>query len=262
MPDVFADDLFEIFGTHIQITKIKDYRLGQIEYIMRPVYCERGQAKWKKMLGGFNNHRIRFGGMEPYGAIIGETNYKNAIEEAPVHNVFEAAFKAAANNVENAVSGLMKKPAGRRIRYRIMNASWRVFERTLDDIPAALYREDGKASDVYPKDELYPLLGEPVAPAIEEVPALFITSLDGNYVFFGNGIQVMDIQQEYERLKLAIQAVKEIKAQKGKKGGLLQNAFDIKLPQAPKINIPFLTPGEKPKALDRPGEDPGKVNKL
>ena len=79
------------------------------------------------------------------------------------------------------------------------------------EIPAMLHREDGKQSEVFPNDELYPLLGEPIAPTIVTVPALFIASMDGKYVFFGNGIHVDDIEQEYDRLKLAIRVVKEMK---------------------------------------------------
>lgn len=113
-----------------------------------------------------------------------------------------------------------------------------------------MVREDGKESEVYKQDELYPLLGEPIAPSKEMVPALYIFSADGNYVFFGNGIQINNIQQEYERLNLAIKAIKEIKDQQSQKQGLLGGVFGIKLSQPPKISIPFLSPTEKQKALE------------
>ena len=45
MADIFANDLFEIAGTHIQLSRIKDYRLGQIEFIMRPLYFETTKTK-------------------------------------------------------------------------------------------------------------------------------------------------------------------------------------------------------------------------
>jgi len=251
MPDLFANDLFEICGTHIQISTIKDYRLGQIEFIKRPVYYERSRSKWGGLFKGSNNHNIEFGGMQYYGAVIGEIKYKNAIEEAPVNNIIDAAAKAVLGGISDAIANLQKNRIVKSIRYRIMNPAWRVFERTLEEIPAVLVREDGKESEVYKQDELYPLLGEPIAPSIEMVPALYIVSTDGNYVFFGNGIQINNIQQEYERLNLAIKEIKEIKDQQSQKQGLLGGVFGIKLPQPPKINIPFLSPTDNQKVLER-----------
>ena len=69
-------------------------------------------------------------------------------------------------------------------------------------------------------------------------------------MFFGNGIQINNIQQEYERLNLAIKAIKEIKDQQSQKQGLLGGVLGIKFPQPPKVSIPFLSPTEKEKALE------------
>ena len=132
-----------------------------------------------------------------------------------------------------------------------MNASGRVSERTLVEIPAVLIREDGKRSEVFANDELYPVLGEPIAPTIVMVPALFIQSKDGKYIFFGNGIQIEDINQDYERLKMAVRYVKEMKKQKSleKKGntGLLDGVLK-QIPVVPKV--PFLKSGKK-KIIDK-----------
>ena len=252
MADIFADDLFEIYGSHIQVSTITDYRLGQIEYIKRPLYFERGKSKWGSLFSG-NAHKIEFGKMDYYAAIIGETKYKNAIEESVPLNLIDATLKAVASGVSNVIADLQKNRIAKSIKYRMMNASWRVFERTLEEIPAALYREDGKVSEVFRKDELYPLLGEPIAPQIEMIPALYINTTNGKYVFFGNGIQVQNIQSEYERLKMAIQAIKSIKEQPAKKPDLLQGILGVKLPPPPKISIPFLTPTERPQTNELPG---------
>ena len=108
MPDLFADDLFEIWGTHIEISKIKEYHLGQIEFIKRPVYYERGRSKWGGLFKSAGDHKIEFGGMEYYGAIIGETKYKNAIEEAQVSNIVGAVIKATAEGVSDVVANLKR----------------------------------------------------------------------------------------------------------------------------------------------------------
>ena len=64
MSDIFADDLFEICGTQIPVSTIKDYRLGQIEYIMRPVYIEREISKWGGFFKKASDHKIEFHQME------------------------------------------------------------------------------------------------------------------------------------------------------------------------------------------------------
>ncbi len=212
MADIFANDLFEIHGTHIAISSITDFRLKEIEFIMRPVYFEEGRSKWARFMNS-QKHKIVFEKMDYYAAIIGEENYKNAIGEARPQNVFEAAFQYAAIGIGDAISGLIGKPSGQKTKYRIMKPSGNVMEKTFAEIPAMLHREDGKQSEVFPNDELYPFLGEPIAPTIVSVPALFISIKDGKYVFFGNGIHVKDIEYEYERLKLAIKVVKEMKEQ-------------------------------------------------
>lgn len=245
MADIFADDLFEIYGTNIQISHIKDYRLGQIEFIQRPLYYETEAVKWGQSGKWPPNGSIKFGQMEYYAAIIGETKYKTAIEEVSTKNVYEALIKTAAVGISEAFS---KK--GKNIRYRIMNPAWRVSVRSLQEIPALLCRKDGKLSEVYANDELYRLLGEPIAPSIVMVPALYVTSNDGNYVFFGNGIQVADVANEYERLKQAIQAYKELKTQQKRVNpGLLQNVLNGRI-QKPSIEIPFLKSSRKAELIE------------
>ena len=237
MTDIFANDLFEIHGTHISISSITDFRLKEIEFIMQPVYYEEGRSKWAKWMNP-QKHNIVFEKMDYYAAIIGEENYKNAIEEAKAKNIFEAAFQTAAVGIGDALSGLIGKPSGQKTKYRIMKPSGNIMEKTFSEIPAMLHREDGKQSEVFPDDELYPFLGEAIAPTIVTVPALFIYSKDGKYVFFGNGIHIDNVEQEYERLKLAIKVVKEIKQKESieKKDG--QNLIESLLGQ---ISLPFIS---------------------
>ena len=250
MPDLFANDLFEIYGTHISISSINDFCLKDIEYIMRPAYIE--YSYYRRI--GFFRHvpdtRIEFDRMEYYAAIIGEEHYKNAIEEAKTHTLAGAVAKQAVLGVSDALSVLTRKPSTGRIRYRIMNAAGRISERRLDEIPAKLRREDGKESEVFSNDELYSRLGEPIAPSIVYVPALFINSRDGKYVFFGNGINIDDIDNEYERLKAAITLIKLNRTITGKSNehSVPQNLIESvlkQIPPMPKITIPFLKEEKK-----------------
>ena len=237
MADIFANDLFEIHGTHISISSITDFQLKEIEFIMRPVYFEEGKSKWTKFMNP-QKHKIVFEKMDYYAAIIGEESYKNAIEEAKAANVFEAVLQSAAIGISDAVSGIIGKPSGQKQKYRIMKPSGNVMEKTFADIPAMLHREDGKQSEVFPNDELYPFLGEPIAPTIVPIPALFITSKDGTYVFFGNGIHVGNIEHEYERLKLAIKVVKEMKEREALEKKESPNLIEGILGQIP---LPFFS---------------------
>ena len=247
MTDIFANDLFEIHGTHISISAITDFRLKEIEYIMRPVYYEKGQSKWGGFFRSQNKHTILFDRMDYYAAIIGEEKYKNAIDEAKTENLRDAVIKTAVLGITDIISNVMKKPSGQKIRYRLMNAAGRISERTLDEIPAVLWREDGKQSEVFPDDELYPLLGEPIAPTIVTVPALYIMTKDGKYVFFGEGIQVDNIEHEYNRLKLAIKVVREMrKKQEIEKKEESPNLIENIIGQLP---LPFFS-GSKKKEPD------------
>lgn len=79
-------------------------------------------------------------------------------------------------------------------KYWCQNQTGRIFQTYIEDIPALLVRNDGKFSDVHKNDELYPQLGEPIAPAINTMHALVIKA-DEDYIFYGNGIQVDNIQE-------------------------------------------------------------------
>ena len=122
MPELFAGDLFEICGTNISLSAITDFRLRNMEYIMRPVY-EQHTYKKQGILREVTCSKISFYQMEYYAAIIGEEQFINAIEDARSHNLFEAAAQKVNKGISDAVSIISKQPASKRIRYRIMNAA-------------------------------------------------------------------------------------------------------------------------------------------
>lgn len=162
MNNPYADDIIDIYGTPIQLSTIKEYRLRQIEFILRSLYAER-PVKARGLFGKLVKSVYEFEKMDYYAAVIGETKYKNAIEEHQPKSFVEALGKVTVEAVQGITDALVGGAQHRRIRYRLLNAAGRCFIRSYDDIPAGLARADGKRSDVFRKDELYPLLGEPIA---------------------------------------------------------------------------------------------------
>ncbi len=217
MNNPYADDIIDIYGTPIQLSTIKEYRLRQIEFILRPLYAERESSKRNGIFAGLRNRRIEFVKMDYYAGVIGETKYRNAIDEHQPKNFGEALGKVAVEAVQGIADAVIGGGQQKRIRYRLLNAAGRSFVRNYDDIPAVLARADGKRSDVFRKDELYPLLGEPIAPTIEMVPALEIITSAGNYIFFGNGIQLVDVEKEYLRLRIAFENERQARIDRAKK---------------------------------------------
>ena len=63
-------------------------------------------------------------------------------------------------------------------------------------------------SDVYKNDELYPLLGEPIAPVVRTIPALRISTKKDEYLFYGNRIQLDDITAAYSYLRQRMEQYK------------------------------------------------------
>ena len=225
MNNPMATDLFEIYGTQIELSTIKSYRLRQIDFLMRPVYTER-QYVTKGLFGRSNvESRIEFAQMDYYAAVIDETKYKNAVEEQVPQNMVEAVIKYTVEGIGGAINSIFGGNQRKKIVYHLMNAAERSFYRSYEDIPAVLVRQDGKRSEVFRNDELYTKLGEPIAPTIEKIPAIEIVTATGPYLFFGNGIQLKDIEKEYERLKFAFEAEKQKKLEQAKNGNIFNTLF-------------------------------------
>ena len=204
-------EYFEIFGTIIKYSEIKDFRVIQREYIYRPTYRE-------EVKGVFKTKKITFAGMQPYAAIIDEKARKNNVSAHKAGNLKEAAGKDLFEDNRTTIGDKFNMKAIRSKKYTCVNQIGRVFSTYLEDVPALIGREDGKFSDVKKNDELYPLLGEPIAPAINIVPALWIKASE-EYIFYGNGIQIENIADTFNRLKLEMDEYNEKKIDK--KAGLL-----------------------------------------
>ena len=199
-------DEFDICGTHIPYAEIIDYQIVQREYIYRPAYRERINRgiNFKKN----TTFPYEFAQMIPYASVLVETDreYKLATKDVKTHSVGEAIVKDIAHGLlSRAGSKLNRK------RYHCKNIAGRCFTTYLDDIPAALIREDGKISDVYQDDDLHYLLGEPIAPGVLTVPALRIQTKKEEYLFFGNQIQLAEVNSAYGYLREKMEMIKHEK---------------------------------------------------
>lgn len=218
-------DYFDIFGTPIKFSEIKDFRIVQKEYIYRPIYREAEKSFANALL----RKKYEFGGMQPYAAIFDESSHKSAIASYKAKNFKESIGKDLAEGALTTIGDKLNIKALRAKKYKCVNQAGRIFTTYMEDIPALLVRMDGKASDVQKNDELYTLLGEPIAPAINIVHALVIHA-DEEYIFYGNGIQIEDIGAEYERLKYEMNVYNESKIKE-------KTGSKFALPKIPKIAL-------------------------
>lgn len=184
---------FDICGTHIPISSIKDFRTIDVEFIFRPVYRE-----IKKSM--FSSKRFEFVSMQPYAAIIGQQGHKSALGEYKARDFKEALGKDITGAVIYTIADKLKLKAFKHQKYQCLNLAGLAFTTYLDDIPVMITWDDGRIAEVYKEDSLYPALGECATPGIQYVSALLIRANE-TFCFYGNGIQVSDALFEYERLK-------------------------------------------------------------
>ena len=225
-------DFFDIHGTHIPISTIKDFRLIDIEFIFRPVYCEVKKSVLNTFAGN-KNKKFEFVSMQPYAAIIGQQGQKSALGEYKAKDFKEALGKDITGAVIYTIADKLKLKAFKQQKYHCINLAGRAFTTYLDDVPVMLTWNDGRIAEVFKEDPLYKELGVSTTPGVQYVPALIIK---GNEVFcfYGNGIQIDNIALEYERLKCEIDAFALDKKSQKSIGGTEKFA----LPQMPKLRLP------------------------
>lgn len=192
-------EYFDICGTPIKFEDIESFRLVQREYIYRPTYMESEKNSI------FRSKKYYFHCMQPYAAIVDESEKSSSFKEFKAKNFKESLGRDIVEGVITTIGDKWHIKAISSKKYVCVNQAGRRFTTYLEDIPALLMRRDGKASDINKNDELFPLLGEPIAPAINIVYALQITAKE-KYVFYGNDIQLHDVGAEYERLKSELNA--------------------------------------------------------
>lgn len=188
-------EYFDICGTRIDISTIKDFRTIKVEFIFRPVFRE----SKKLLMSAISGKKYEFAYMEPYAAIIGKQGHKSELGEYKAKTFKEALGKEISGAVIYTIADKLKLKAFKRQKYQCVNLAGRAFTAYLDDIPAKMLWADGRTAEVYKEDKLYTELNEITTPGVEYITALVIKANDV-FCFYGNGVQVADAACEFERL--------------------------------------------------------------
>lgn len=189
-------EYFDICGTHIPLSSIKDFRVINVEFIFRPVFREAE----KTVLTAFSKKKYEFSTLEPFAAIVGQQGQKSELGEYKPRDFKEALGKDLAGAAIYTVADKLKLKAFKRKKYQCVNLSGRAFTIYLDDVPAKMIWADGRKAEVYKEDKLYTILNEITTPDVEYISALVIKTNEV-FCFYGNGVQLEDANFEYERLK-------------------------------------------------------------
>lgn len=229
---------FEICHIQIPFEKILDYRIIDREYIYRPAYFVTNEFLRGKV--------YHFSHMVPYAAIYDEAEYKSPVKAFKAITAGQAIAQDAANGIFGALGDKLNIKVWKYSKYTCRNQAGRVFTTYIQDVPACVVTPDGKRSEIYPNDELFKELGEPIAPSIEFIPALLILTKDELFTFYGNHIQI-DAELEYERLKQCLYYYEQEKETES--GAKLIDKIKPAMPKipAPHVNINLPQFGKKAK---------------
>lgn len=221
-------EYFDICGTHIPISSVKDFRTIKVEFVFRPVFRE----SRKTMMSAIAGKKYEFSHMEPYAAIIGQQGHKSELGEYKAKDFKEALGKDISGAVIYTIADALKLKAFKRQKYQCVNLAGRAFTTYLEDVPAKMMWADGRVAEVYKEDKLYTILNEITTPGVEYITALIIKANEV-FCFYGNGIQIADASYEYERLKQEQEAYVQEKHHKKVSG-----KEKISLPTIPKFHLP------------------------
>lgn len=238
-------EYFDICGTHIPISAIKDFRTIKVEFVFRPVFRE----SKKTMITAFAGKKYEFAYMEPYAAIIGQQGHKSELGEYKAKDFKEALGKDISGAIIYTIADALKLKAFKRQKYQCVNLAGRAFTTYLDDVPAKMMWADGRIAEVYKEDKLYTALNEIITPGVEYISALVIKAREV-FCFYGDGVQIEDASGEYERLKQEQEDYLHEKSHKkvGRKEML-------SLPQISKLRLPGRATVVKTIDTENQGED-------
>lgn len=235
------NDYFDIYGTPIKYSSIKEFRIVQREYIYRPVYVESIVTE-QKFMKKSTYSKYDFLEMRAYAAIVDESDRRGVFGNIKTNTFGESVGKELLGDIRETVGEKFNVKAIKAKKYKCIMQSGRVVTTYLDDVPALIVRTDGRVTDVTKEDAAYLMLGESIMPAINTIHALLIQA-DQQYIFYGNGVQIENIQAEYERLKFEYEQYNLEKKSSKKLFG--QSKTDIlekkpikELANFPKLGIP------------------------
>lgn len=238
------NDYFDIYGTPIKFSSIKEFRIVQKEYIYRPVFMET-VVNEQKLLKTTTYKKYVFHEMRPYAAILDENDRRGVFSNIKASTFKESIGKEILGDIRETVGDKFNIKAIKGKKYKCTNETGRVFSVYLDEIPALFVSVEGKFVDVTTDNPMYWELGETILPAINLVHALVIKA-DQVYTFYGNGIQVENIYEEYKRLQYELSLYNHEKKEqkklfsKGKTEALESKGHETskEIKSLPKISLP------------------------
>lgn len=228
-------EYFDICGTHIPISSIKDFRTIKVEFVFRPVFRE----SRKMMMVAISGKKYEFSHMEPFAAIIGQEGHKSELGEYKAKDFKEALGKDISGAVIYSIADKLKLKAFKRQKYQCVNLAGRAFTTYLEDVPAKMMWADGRVAEVYKEDKLYTILNEITTPGVEYITALIVKANEV-FCFYGDGIQIEDAGYEYERLRQEQAVFMQEKNHKKVSG-----KEKISLPTIPRFHLPGKVASQK-----------------
>ena len=228
-------EYFDICGTHIPISSVKDFRTIKVEFVFRPVFRE----SRKMMMVAISGKKYEFSHMEPFAAIIGQEGHKSELGEYKAKDFKEALGKDISGAVIYSIADKLKLKAFKRQKYQCVNLAGRAFSTYLEDVPAKMMWADGRVAGVYKEDKLYTILNEITTPGVEYITALIVKANEV-FCFYGDGIQIADASREYERLRQEQAVYMQEKSHKKVSG-----KEKLSLPTIPKLNLPGKAAAQK-----------------
>ncbi|MDO4484415.1 MAG: hypothetical protein Q4C54_08295 [Clostridia bacterium] len=225
----------DLCGTPLDLSKVKDFRLGVVEYIFQPSYREviyKTERTWFRP--ETVTSAIEFYKMEPYGVVLDRYDGFDLRSYYP-QSVFDTIAQQAAmtgqsivSGVSNAVSDLLKLDRTETEPKTIRRRSGAVETKLLRDIPVKVYYRNKQVADVPKNSDILKDVDHPPLSAVREVHALLVMA-DKPVVVYGSGIDTDDVDDIYRYfLQLKQEELHRERDRQSKKGMLniqLPNPF-------------------------------------
>ncbi len=175
------ENIIKIGNTYIKLSSIKEYHIVNREFIYRPMYKEISEPGFFSAVT-----KYEFIGMEPYAAIFYESEKNYYIGNEKVKNPKDIKKKNMFKKIiaEDEIS--------------CINVTGRIFYTNLNEIPVLIIKDHSEEeSHNFRKNHNF--LKTPLKGKLESIPALYIKA-NHEYIFYGNGIHLEDVEKSYEDL--------------------------------------------------------------
>ena len=222
------DKLVNLCGKAIKLEDVTGFAMDRKNYVFIPCFREISQLETSKTFFGKEKNtvvkRYVFYQHIPYGVVLGEKEsawpgeayaYKTAGEIAALETL-KKTFKVVGDTAHMAARAL-KIDTSINKKYRLLVDGRDYKECRFDELPARLIYQDGRKVDVYKDSELYFQLGKDITPYEEPVPVLEVqVGKNKKLMFFGNGIDVDNVEEPYQALLTAYNLLHDEKVNRKK----------------------------------------------